>query len=67
MSQGYVVIVTKFIHILGLERYCIIHDDLDRAPEPRQDIGLQKLNDNCVGSFPCGDQFDPFGELVCGH
>jgi hypothetical protein len=67
MSQGYFVIITKILHIIGIECHCIIHDDIDRAPESRQDIGLQELNDNCVGNLPCGDHFDPFGEIVCGR
>jgi hypothetical protein len=66
MSQVYVVIIKKILHILGLERHCIIRDDLDRTPKPRKDVGFQNLNDNCVSSLPCGDHFNPFGEIVHG-
>ena len=67
MSQGYIVIITKLLLFLGLKCSCVIRDDLDRAPEPRQDVSLQKLNDDCVDSLARWDFFDPFGEVICSH
>jgi hypothetical protein len=67
MSQGYVLIITELIHLLILEHHYIIHDDINRETETRHDIALQKKNGNCVGCLPCGDHFNPFGEVVCGH
>ena len=58
MYQGYILIVTKLLHFLGLKCGHIICDDLDRASEPRQDVGLQKLNDDHVGSLLRWNFFD---------
>lgn len=64
MSQGYVVILTKLLHPLRLECSYIICNDLNGTPEPRQDVRLQKLDDDYIDSLFRGDRLYPFREIV---
>lgn len=66
MNKNNLILVTKFNHILRLEGSSIFSDDLVWTSKMRENIVLKKLNDNSVSSFPCGDGFNQFGEIICG-
>ena len=67
MSEGYVVILTKLLDPLRLECGCIICNNINETPKPRQDVCLQELDNDFIGSLFCGDHLYPFREIVGGH
>ena len=67
MNQQYIIILTKNFHPLRLECGRIIYYNSDRAFEPRQDVSLQELDDDCVDSLICEDFLYPIREIASGN
>jgi hypothetical protein len=65
MNQFYFEMITELDQWFILERHIIISDDSIWTTKPYNNI-LQETNGHFMRRTPCGDNFYPFGEIICG-
>ena len=66
MPKYYVILITKVYHLFGFEGGCIISDYFLWETKMRQNISLQKMNNDSVCSLSHGDGLNSLFKVFDG-